>query len=121
MGSRRDPEGPLNQLLTAEHEGEVLAALHEHNLMSQANWVPLGGMENNFGIVSNQQEDATAALVEKIINGIDSNLTSACYARGIDPEGATAPGSMTEAVDKFFEVPKGRIGDLPPRRQADLR
>ena len=59
--------------------------------MAPVHWHDLGGMDNNFGIVSNQQQDATGALVEKIINSLDANLMAACFEAGINPEGAGAP------------------------------
>lgn len=115
-----DPKQLFESLLHAEHEAEVLATLAKNGLMAPAYWHDLGGMDNNFGIVSNQQQDATGALVEKIINSLDANLMAACFEAGIKPEGAEAPGSMAAAVERFFQVPRGRIGDLAPRDQRRL-
>jgi len=62
----------------------------------------------------------TASFVEKVINAIDANLTRACFAAGIDPEGPDAPMSMTDAVDRLFHVPGGRLGDLTSSEQRQL-
>jgi hypothetical protein len=114
------PAALFNSLLKAETESEVLNILDRSGLLAEKHWVPLGNIENNFGIVANQQEDATGAFVEKIINAIDANLIAACYARGIDPESKLAPPSMAAAVEKFFAVPGGRLGDLTAKEQTAL-
>src|SRR5438874_7043016 len=88
--------------------------------MDLEHWRDLGGLDNNFGIVSNQQADATGALVEKIINSLDANLMRACFEASLAPEGADAPRGMAEAVERFFRVPRGRIGDLTTSEQREL-
>jgi hypothetical protein len=110
----------FNELLRAEQESEVFRILDVNGLLRDEMWLPLGGLENNFGIVASQQDDASAALVEKLINGIDANLMIECFTRGIDPEGAAAPTSMSEAVEQFFNVPRGRIGELTQAEQRTL-
>ena len=110
----------FESLFHAEDETEVLALLEKQGLMRPEHWRDLGDMENNFGIVSNQQQDATGALVEKIINSLDANLMRACFEAGIDPEGPNAPRSMPGAVEHFFGVPRGRIGDLTTSEQRKL-
>jgi hypothetical protein len=118
--SSLDWDGVFNDLLRAELESEVFHVLETHELLNDDLWVPLGGLENNFGIVASQQDDASAALVEKLINGIDANLMVECFTRGIEPEGAAAPASMSEAVEQFFGVPHGRIGELTQAEQRTL-
>ena len=44
------------------------------------NWYPLGGNENNFGVIENQQSTPIAALIEKITNSIDAVLMKKCLA-----------------------------------------
>jgi hypothetical protein len=83
-------------------------------------WMPLGQFENNFSTVGNQQTEASAALVEKIINGIDAILMSECFKMGIDPEGPDAPASMAEAVQKFFKVRDGRLENLAAKQRTEL-
>lgn len=108
-------------LLHAEAEDEVTAILLKSGyLQDDAAWQPLGDMENNFGAVSNQQTEPTAALVEKVINSIDAVLMAACYEKGIDPEGQEAPPNMAAAVQRFFGVPDGKLNRLDDQQQRGL-
>jgi hypothetical protein len=70
----------FQKLLLAEDELEVQRILERagYPLGNEAVWRPLGDTENNFQTVGNQQSEATAALVEKIINGIDAVLLGEC-------------------------------------------
>ncbi len=61
------------QLLAAETEADVTAALTDAPFET-AQWKPLGGIENNYGIVENQQADPMAAMTELIVNSIDAIL-----------------------------------------------
>ena len=47
-----------------------------------SNWKPLGGSENMYGVIENQQASPIAALVEKITNSIDATLMRKCYEVG---------------------------------------
>ena len=108
-------------LLHAESEAIVLQVLKRFSLLNDPNaWQPLGNLENNFAIVGNQQTDPTGALVEKIINGIDANLMAASYTAGLDPESTEAPATMVEAVERFFHVKHGRLGDLGSKQLTNL-
>lgn len=113
-GLDRNDHELFGRLLRAETEQTVEAALAEWGYLSddEAVWKPLDGNENNFTIVGNQQSDATGALVEKLINGIDAVLMRECFTRGIDPEGLFAPRAMAEAVESFFQIKDGRIGNV---------
>jgi hypothetical protein len=107
-------------LLAADSEDEVLGALQQCDLLRDEAWQLLGGEDNNFAIVGNQHSEPTGALVEKVINSIDAKLMAACYANGVDPEGPDAPASMRDAVERFFGVRDGRLGDLPDREIREL-
>ena len=61
------------QFLTAKTEADVTTALSDGHLEAVV-WKPLGGIENNYGIVENQQADPMAALTELIVNSIDAIL-----------------------------------------------
>ena len=71
-------------------------------LKDSNNWVPLGNLENNFGVIENQQSSPIAALIEKITNSIDAILMRKCYEAGIDPKSAAAPKTMEEALETFW-------------------
>lgn len=79
------------------------------------NWAPLGGNENMFGIVRNQQSSPIAALVEKVTNSIDAILTKKCLEKGISPVSDDAPQSMDKAIKMFY--PDYKNWDLKQNRR----
>lgn len=96
------------QLMRADTEEEVVSILTEAGYWQEPrSWRYLGGIDNNFSSIGNQQSEAIAALVEKIVNGVDSRLINACFEAGTDPTSAAAPESIREAVAKFYEERPG--------------
>lgn len=79
------------------------------------NWAPLGGNENMFGIVRNQQSNPIAALVEKVTNSIDAILTKKCLEKSISPSSNEAPNSMDQAIKIFY--PDYKNWDLKQNRR----
>ena len=112
----------FDQLLKAEDENAVNQTLQQAGLLNDDNsiWLPFGGFEMNFSIISNQQADPTPAMVEKLINSIDAVLMAACYKAGIDPKDEKAPRTMAEAVEKFFRVKDGRLENLTSTQRTAL-
>lgn len=112
----------FDSLLHAESEDEVELVLQEAGFLEHNPdyWRPLGHRKNNFSMVGNQQTEASAALVEKLVNGIDAVLMSECFKLGLDPEGAKAPTSMAEAVQEFFKVRDGRLDNLVATQRTEL-
>ena len=112
----------FEQLLKAESEDKVDAILRraKYGLENESAWQPLGGIENNFSTVGNQQTEATAALVEKIINGLDADLMAECFRANVDPEGPEAPRTMAEAVKQFFGVRDGLLSNVDPKTLTEL-
>src|SRR5207237_9114178 len=92
----------FDRLLRAETETEVACILKEECLLDddRAIWQPFGGFEMNLNQINNQQSDATAALVEKLINSIDAVLMAKCYQAGIDPKSQAAPRTMAIVVEQ---------------------
>ncbi|SHI43535.1 hypothetical protein SAMN02745146_0869 [Hymenobacter daecheongensis DSM 21074] len=86
-------------------------------VFAQKNWKPLGGSENLYGVIENQQASPIAALVEKLTNSIDATLMRKCYEAGVDPKSAGAPKTMHEAVKSFYGV-EATKWDLPSFRRA---
>src|SRR4030065_290669 len=89
------------------------------NIFKDKNWHPLGGDENMFGVVRNQQSNPIAAIVEKVTNSIDAILVRKCYEAAIDPESPEAPKSMEEAIKEFFSENKQWDLQTFRRKQAE--
>ncbi|MCI0605910.1 hypothetical protein L0156_23230 [bacterium] len=112
----------LEKLLKAEDESEVDAILEEFGFLNDTSeiWHPFSDYENNFNLIGNQQADPTAALVEKIINGIDAVLMADCFKKGIDPESPQAPRTMAKAVEAFFGVRDGLLENIQGKELKEL-
>ena len=117
-----EPEDLFYKLLKAEDEAEVDAILLDQGYLvdDESIWSPFGGVENNFSTVGNQQADATGALVDKLINGIDAILMAQCFSNGISPESAEAPQNMGAAVERFFGVREGRMDSIDAKQRTAL-
>ena len=91
------------KLYQAQNETELQSVIDSNPIFQdQSNWYPLGGNENNFAIIENQQASAIGALIEKFTNSIDATLMKKCYELGIDPKSQDAPKTMQEAIEKFY-------------------
>lgn len=113
-------------LMRADTEAEVAEALTDAGYWNdQAAWRLFNDSDNNYSSIGNQQADAVAAFVEKIINSVDARLVDAARVAGVDPEGPDAPASMREAVARFFEGkddPKdgdGRIAEWADKKATE--
>lgn len=92
------------QLMRADTEQEVVELLSASGYWQDPKlWRPINDDESNYSTIGNQQSEPVAAFVEKIINGVDARLVDACMQAGVDPESASAPKSMREAVGRLFE------------------
>ncbi len=109
-------------LLRAETEQEVDSILKSNGYMTddQSIWRPFGDNENNLGTINNQADNATQALVEKIINSVDAVLLAKCFEEQIDPRSEAAPSTMSEAAAKFFGVRNGRLDSIDSQERTDL-
>lgn len=91
-------------LMRADTEAEVIEVLRDAGYWDDpAAWRLFSDSENNYSSIGNQQADAIAAFVEKIINSVDARLVDAAHLADVNPKGPEAPGSMREAVARFFE------------------
>lgn len=91
-------------LMRADTEVDVVQVLQEAGYWDDPLvWRLVGDIENNYSAIGNQQSEAIAALIEKIINGVDARLLNACLEAGIDPESPEAPRTIREAVARFYE------------------
>ena len=112
-----EPKTLCDRLLYAEDEETIVRTLEDAGYWDDDSaWRPYGDLENNYGTIGNQQSEAVAALVEKIVNAIDARLTDACLMAGDDPESPDAPNSIREAVHRYF----GGGGSFDPDRSGRL-
>lgn len=110
----------FKKLYLAQTESDIDKIINTRlDIFTPENWHPLGGSENNFGIIENQQSTPIAALIEKITNSIDAVLMKKCLLADINPKSNQAPQSMDEAKTIFF--PNHRNWDLagPRNQQAE--
>jgi hypothetical protein len=99
------------ELLQAETEEEITTILQSEKLLNDnpGIWRPYGDKPNNTYTIGNQQGEPTPAFVEKIINSIDAVLMAECWKSKINPESSSAPTTMSEAAEKFFNIRNGRL------------
>ena len=109
----------LYKLVKAKNEIEVERILQD-SFFDSILWKPLGGTENNYATVTNQQSDPVNALCEKPINSIDAYLLKKCKLAGDDPESGKAPQSMNKALEKYLKIPGGEFMNLPQEQIKEL-
>lgn len=111
-----ESDAACRALLAAESEGDVEELLQQPFFDSNE-WKPLGGIENNYGVVENQQGNAIAAIAEIIINSIDAILLKNYHLEhpnGTDPAYttmATAAARLVTATDENITLTADGEGD----------
>lgn len=98
-----DHREACEQLLSADSEGEV-SELLQQPYFKDAQWKPLGAVENNYGIVENQQGNSMGAFTEILVNSLDAILLKR-YKEEYGESGSGSPSfnSMKEASDDLIE------------------
>jgi len=110
--SRRSSKDLCLALMHADSAKAVIQILSEEGYWDDLSvWRPFGDTENNFGSIGNQQSDAVAALVEKLINSIDSRLMGLAGLLGISNTSAECPQDMRQAIAKFIEHKNAPFSD----------
>ncbi|MCR4725951.1 MAG: hypothetical protein K5753_01880 [Clostridia bacterium] len=108
-------------LAACEKEEEIICLLKAEGLWDDpTRWRNFGDNENNWSTIGNQQSDADAALVEKIVNSVDALLMKECMVRGISPSSDKAPRSIADALENFFEIKGGKIQNLTETQRTSL-
>ena len=108
-------------LAACEKEAEIIRLLKDENLWDNpTRWRNFGDNENNWSTIGNQQSDADAALVEKIVNSVDALLMKECMVRGISPSSEKAPRSIADALETFFGITGGKIQNLTETQRTSL-
>ena len=109
------------ELYNADSESEVEKIIKKNPIFhDNGNWKPYGGNKGNFGTFESQQNHPVPALIEKITNSIDATLIKECKLYGLDPKSSDAPKSMSEAVEIFYGVKNGEIGELTNTERREL-
>lgn len=108
-------------LAACEKEDDVVRCLKAEGLWDDpTRWRNFGDNENNWSTIGNQQSDADAALVEKIVNSVDALLMKECMVRGISPSSDKAPRSIADALEQFFGITGGKIQNLTESERTKL-
>lgn len=108
-------------LVKADKEKQVVRILENNNFYeNEKNWRDFGDKQNNFSTTGNQQKTGEAALVEKLINSIDSTLTKDCLKTRINPESSSAPKSITKAVERFYDIANGKLTNISTSRRNKI-
>jgi len=116
-----DSKELLLALIKCETEIEVENVLTEMKLWDDNRaWRNYGDRENNYGTIGAQQSRPETAMVEKIINSVDSVLTMESYRQGVDPKGKEAPNGIRQAVHQFFGIQNGMLSNLTPTERTKL-
>ena len=108
----------FHQLFNSPNELSCSEIITNHS--EQLSWKPLGGNQNNYGVIENQQSSPIAALIEKVTNSIDATLMKRCYEADIVPSSTSAPRSMHEAVELFYGA-ENRNWHLPSVRKEQAK
>jgi hypothetical protein len=113
----------FTRLLAAGTEDEVQGILDAEGLASDdTKWRPYGDNEAFYGVVENQQAHPIPALVEKITNGIDAILEKKVLEDGLDIRSKEAPGSVRDALDRYFPNHcNWDVGDARRRQARELQ
>jgi len=104
------------KLIAADTEADVTKHLQQAGLWDDVRlWRWLGDEEYNYSSVGNQQSRAEQAIIEKLINSIDSKLLAAARIEGLlprigdSPQAPDTPRTIKEARERFFSE---KIKDL---------
>ena len=115
--SKNQNERIFFELFLAQTESQLETVIKKNKIVfdNPANWYPLGGNENSFGVIENQQSSPIASLIEKLTNSIDAIMMKRCLESKIDPKSIAAPQTIEEGVKVFF--PDYRDWELPKFRR----
>lgn len=109
------------ELAKCESEKEIIELLKRFSLWDNPKcWRSFGDNDNNWSTIGNQQSDADAALVEKIVNSVDALLMKECMIKGIEPTSSNAPKSIATALETFFGITGGKIQNLTESQRTAL-
>jgi len=82
-------------------------------------WQAVGGRENNYGSI-NIGSDPGYALIERVTNSIDAVIEREAIRQLRKAKKKSTPSSPREAVEEWFDVPGGRVSNLPLKQRQAL-
>jgi len=117
-----DSKNLCMKLAESDTEDEIISILKREGYWDdEKSWKYFNGEENNFDRIGNQQSSPDAAVVEKLINAVDSMLIKECLLRGVNPEDKEkAPETIQEATERFFGIKNGQLSGLSASSRTNL-
>lgn len=98
-----DVKALCDDLLRADSEAEVIALLQKAGYWDDGScWRYYGDKPENWATVGNQQSRAEQALIEKLMNAVDTKLIAAARLAKLPLTGAGAPQSVAAARAQLF-------------------
>lgn len=98
-----NPSALCSSLIHADSESEIVDLLTKVGLWNDpAVWRDLGDEPENYSTVGSQQSRAEQALVEKLVNSIDTKLIAAARMANIEVDSPDAPQSVFQARNELF-------------------
>jgi len=112
----------FSELIRREDEEDITELLNGFGLKeyNDINWLPFGGVQNNYGQIGTQQADSISALIETLVNAVDAVLQGECLKRNLDPSSSVAPRTMVEAAEQFLSVPDGNLAKISTTERTKL-
>jgi len=108
-------------LAKAETEKNVVQILRNANFWTDEKaWKEIDQSSGNWSTIGNQQSFPDTALVEKIINSVDSVFMRECLREGIQPESKDAPKSIAEAQKKYFGIYNSKLSSIDASARSKL-
>ncbi|WP_027057030.1 hypothetical protein [Mesorhizobium loti] len=93
----------FDSLLKADTEAEVVTLLKDAGYWDEPTaWRFYGDQPENWATVGGQQSRAEQALIEKLMNSIDTKLIASARMAGLPINGAAAPQSVFDARNLLF-------------------
>jgi hypothetical protein len=104
-------------IILAENINDIQSAVDEFEVVNRKaiKWVPVGGRENNRGIID-VSRDTGRSLVERLTNGIDAILEL----EHEQHQGIPDCRSPKEAAVAWLNIPDGGLSELSPARRRSI-
>jgi hypothetical protein len=102
----------LNQVLEATKAAQVTDLLEAVQSAHRISWLPVGDIDNNFGII-NMGKDPAGGLIERVTNALDAVIERR-WQELSQPAHLPSPRA---AVREWWDVPDGKLGKVEDLRR----